>query len=211
MRSGAVVALCECGCGEAAPIADATNSARGYVKGEPRRFVSGHQARGRAVQPLAERFWSKVDRGKADECWEWTAGRFKAGYGAFARTRELGPAYAHRMAYELTYGPIPDGMDVCHTCDNPPCCNPAHHFLGTHGDNMADMSAKGRAAGARGERHRSARLTREQVMEARRRFTGARGEIIALARAYGVSDWAMSQALHGVTWRHVPGAKPGTA
>ena len=90
----------------------------------------------------ASRFWSKVKRGAPDECWEWQASRKPKGYGQLFINYHS--AHAHRMAYQLTYGAIPDGMFVCHACDNPPCCNPAHLWLGTHRDNSADMVRKGR-------------------------------------------------------------------
>jgi hypothetical protein len=92
--------------------------------------------------PPESRFWSKVDIRAADDCWPWrgtTTG--KTGYGR--AWRGPGWAAAHRLAWELTHGSTPDGF-VCHKCDNPPCCNPAHLFVGTHTDNMRDMFAKGR-------------------------------------------------------------------
>lgn len=90
--------------------------------------------------PLDVRFWAKVAKG--DGCWEWTASRNSLGYGNIRVERKR--FVAHRVAWALTYGPIPDGLFVCHHCDNPPCCRPDHLFLGTHADNMADMVAKGR-------------------------------------------------------------------
>lgn len=93
------------------------------------------------------RFWSKVDQsGGADACWSWTAStktaRCGMKYGDFNyKGKSTG---AHRVAWELTNGQIPDGLCVLHKCDNPLCCNPAHHFLGTRTDNVNDMLAKGR-------------------------------------------------------------------
>lgn len=97
-----------------------------------------------------EWFWSKVDRsGGPDACWPWTMARLPRGYGVLAYQQRQ--TYSHRVAYLLDSGFIPDNVPfVCHTCDNPPCCNPDHLWLGTHADNMADMVAKGR------ERHRNA-------------------------------------------------------
>jgi hypothetical protein len=97
------------------------------------------------VQPLVERFWARVRKGP--ECWEF-AGPTRKGYGQLGvgSGRHIS---AHRISWELANGPIPDGMQVLHTCDNPPCVNPAHLFLGTHQDNMDDMVAKGRGANAR--------------------------------------------------------------
>ena len=99
-------------------------------------------------RPLDERFWEKVNRRGPGDCWEWLGGRSPAGYGRFtvgshtdnSRRRVI----ASRLSYELSFGAIPDGYLVCHTCDNPPCVNPAHLFLGDHKDNMQDALAKGR-------------------------------------------------------------------
>ncbi len=94
----------------------------------------------------------------------WTGGKQVSGYGMAYHHDENGKSVykpAHRASYELTYGPIPDGLDVLHRCDNPPCVNPAHLFLGTHAENMVDRNTKGRQA--RGERHPHAKLTAEDV------------------------------------------------
>lgn len=96
----------------------------------------------RPPEPVDVRFWMNVDRSEPEVCWEWRGTSFVGmGYGVFQAFDEQ---RAHRVAWVLTHGPIPKGMLVCHRCDNPPCCNPGHLFLGTDGDNMADMVAKGR-------------------------------------------------------------------
>lgn len=87
------------------------------------------------------RFWSKVDT--SGDCWEWTAGCFKRGYGAFSYAGK-NPGYAHRFSYELHHGPIPKGGVVMHTCDNRKCVNPAHLNAGTQRDNIHDSIKKGR-------------------------------------------------------------------
>lgn len=92
---------------------------------------------------IVERFWERV--GKSDGCWEWTGYRAPAGYGQLGRgPRNEGLALAHRLSWEFHYGPIPDGLLVCHRCDNPPCVRPDHLFLGTFVDNAQDMVSKGR-------------------------------------------------------------------
>lgn len=103
---------------------------------------------------LEERFWSKVDRRCQGECWNWLAGRNSGGYGVFiVRGKNQ---KAHRVAWELTNGPLPPkngrwhGICACHRCDNRLCCNPNHLFLGTQQDNMLDCVGKGRHAGAGG-------------------------------------------------------------
>lgn len=86
------------------------------------------------------RFWASVAR--SDNCWLWTRHRLPAGYGLVRRGGVR--MYAHRVAWSIVNGPIPDGMLVCHRCDNPPCCNPDHLFLGSHLANMQDRDAKNR-------------------------------------------------------------------
>lgn len=99
-----------------------------------------------AVAREEERFWGHVD--KSGDCWLWTASRNKQGYGSFtlAAPKETGgrTTRAHRYAYEKTVGPIPDGLFLLHSCDNPPCVNPAHLRPGTASDNSEDASARGR-------------------------------------------------------------------
>jgi len=106
--------------------------------------------------------------------------------------------YAHRLAWEVEYGPIPKGTCVCHICDNPLCINPEHLFLGTHTDNMNDMVLKGRTQ--HGERRHSAKLTEDQVREIRQcRYWPQR----ELSNKFGVSQSTISVILAGKKWKHV--------
>lgn len=95
-------------------------------------------------RPLEVRFWANVLRGADNECWEWQGVRMRTAfpYGRIGQGHNV--LLAHRVSWELHNGPILDGLFVLHHCDNPPCVNPAHLFLGTHGDNMRDMASKGR-------------------------------------------------------------------
>ena len=128
-----------------------------------------------------ERFWAKVDRsGGPDACWIWTGGRKGRGYGEFYKDHRL--LGAHRVAWELAIGPIPNGLDCLHSCDNPPCCNPAHLFLGTQADNNADMVAKGRDA--RGDKNGS-RLHPERLVRGDMHFSRACPERLARGQRHG--------------------------
>lgn len=118
----------------------------------------------------AARFWARVaGKDHPDACWEWTGARKVLGYGKLSWEAKV--TTAHRVAYALAHGPIPNGMFVCHRCDHPPCCNPAHLFLGTPKDNIQDAKAKGRLRGGPGEgalcgeQHYASKLTDAQRAE----------------------------------------------
>lgn len=154
-----------------------------------------------------QRFWANVDRsGGTDACWLWTGGTDTNGYGQLSVGGRL--RLAHRMSWELTYGPIPPGRHygttcVCHKCDTPACVNPAHLFLGSHTDNMRDCAAKGRQPGAPGERHPHHKLTEAQVLNIRRlRKEGRTGP--SIAQAYNISTTLVYRIAKGKTWKHLP-------
>lgn len=95
---------------------------------------------------IAMRLWWRVsNRDDPYKCWEWSGATIKGGYGVL--TFKSVPYYTHIVAWEVTFGPVPKGLKVLHTCDNPPCCNPDHLFIGTQKDNMQDASEKGRLKG----------------------------------------------------------------
>lgn len=111
-----------------------------------RRQRAGETMKARQLDPvdrLNHYGWTITD----DDCWEFDGNRAAHGYGSVRKGDQYGTRAAHRLAYEAVHGPIPDGLEICHTCDNPPCINPDHLWAGTHADNMADKVAKGRARG----------------------------------------------------------------
>jgi hypothetical protein len=152
------------------------------------------------------RFWSKVDQSNGpDACWEWQgATNGKKGYGQLTlRRRQF---YAHRLAYALAYDD-PRELLVCHHCDNPLCCNPSRHFLGTIKDDVADMLKKGRAGGGaknppKGTEHSRAKLTEADVRQIRL-TPGISSN--AWARHFNVSPGTISCIVHRKTWKHIAG------
>jgi len=160
----------------------------------------------------AARFWQHVNL--TGDCWLWTANRQKAGYGRF--WAEGATVSAHRFAYVLAYGVIPTGMDVCHRCDNPSCVRPSHLWLGTHDDNMADKTAKGRAPKGdgngsrthperlqRGEQHHGAKLTTPEVVAIRALHAAGGMTYTAIGRRYGMDPTTISDIVRRHIWVHV--------
>lgn len=154
---------------------------------------------------FADRFWAKVfimpyDRG----CWLWTASCGDKGYGQMGRWKlNDRPIGAHVASWILHFGPIPRGMCICHKCDNPPCVNPNHLFLGTRLDNTADMMKKGRhVIGKRykGESHSNHIVTQVQVGYIRRLYeSGARSQQ-SLADELGIAQTTVSAIIRRQTW-----------
>lgn len=163
-----------------------------------------------------ERFLSCLDRsGGPEACWPWLRSRKPSGYGhiGVAEGGERWDVIAHRLAYVLMVGPIPDGLDVLHSCDNPPCCNPAHLFVGTRRDNNRDKAAKGRANAPSGSGHHKARLSEAAVADIRRRLDSGKATAAELATEYGTTAATVRRAGRGALWRHVdapPAVSRGT-
>jgi hypothetical protein len=145
-------------------------------------------------QPLEQRFWSKVDR--SGECWLWTDCTYEFGYGQFSFTGEDGKRKtvgAHRMAYELTHGPLNDGQWVLHHCDVPNCVRPDHLFIGDHKANMEDAQIKGRLHTPRPKKQK---LTVAQVYEVRRLVASGEKQI-RVAERFGISETQVSLLMQG--------------
>lgn len=155
-------------------------------------------------------FMSRVR--KTNCCWLWT-GRANNGLGHRVVAVRGVKHYAHRLSYELHVGPIPRGLLVCHTCDNPPCVRPSHLFLGTHADNLADMARKGRHGTRRysvfvpylphGQSHPRAKLTDLDVRAIRTRYVGGGTTQRKLSAEYGVSQPMIGYILRRTNWKHV--------
>lgn len=142
-----------------------------------------------------ERFWRRVE--KSEGCWLWTGPLDQYGYGRLTvRDRH---AAAHRVAWALTNGPIPGGLQVLHRCDNPPCVCPDHLFLGTQADNLADAVGKGRLV-LRGSGASGAKLTEDDI----RAIRASDDRQVAMASRYGVTQAAISAIRLRKTWAHLP-------
>lgn len=148
---------------------------------------------------LIARFLASFVAGSESECWLWQRSMHVKGYGQIKKTGERRQAYAHRIAFELANGPIPDGKQVCHTCDNPRCVNPKHLFVGTSADNHQDMKRKNRHLF--GEKNGGAVLTEQQVREILALLSVVSQH--ELGRRYGVSQGTISKIACGQRWTHL--------
>lgn len=129
-------------------------------------------------------FWSRVDIKGPDDCWEWKGSCYEFGHGQATLLGTGKQTRAHRIAYAWVNGEIPDGLQVHHTCDNPPCCNPEHLWVGTQADNMRDMANKNRSARVGGRRRK---LSEEEALAMLLRYAAGNVSCSTLATEFGVS------------------------
>lgn len=182
---------------------------------KPRPYCSQRCYRITQQTQRIARFWSKVT--KSDGCWTWGGHGLPSGYGILS-SGATGKILAHRFSFQIQHGPIPEGMKVCHRCDNPPCVRAecsvlncqhlkdsedckSHLFLGTTADNNDDMYTKGRAA--IGDRHSNAKLSEEQVKEIRRRYVWRKVTTVMLAKEFSVHAGTILKIVHGTRWKHL--------
>lgn len=146
---------------------------------------------GRYISDHKDIFYRHVEIDAADKCWEWKAYKNLRGYGQTKIGGRNGKhMLSHRLSWLVHFGEIPDGLHVCHTCDNPPCVNPAHLFLGTNLDNIKDRMKKNRSAkpwkGVPREKHPNCRFSAEDVLEMIR-LRKAGNSILKIAPLFNIS------------------------
>lgn len=148
-----------------------------------------------------ERFWSKAAVGEENECWIWTGHINNGGYGRFSiNSKSVG---AHRVAYELTNGPIPPGHDIRHGCDNRKCVNPSHLSTGTRQQNIDDMFSRNRQPSRRGE-HNGRNILNTQLVVALRYAKAMSGcSVQKLASALDMKRITLQKAISGENWKWV--------
>lgn len=160
------------------------------------------------MKSLEERFWEKVDIRSDDECWEWKGSKNKKGYGEFWFPQRGKHTRAHQVSWILKYGDIRDSYCVLHKCDNPPCVNPKHLFLGTNQDNMEDRQQKGRWNSRflfgtehpqHGENSKHHKLSESDVHEIRS-LKNQGTSLREIGKRFGVSHGVINNIIQGRKW-----------
>jgi len=146
-----------------------------------------------------EDVWKQINRKSEDECWEWIGKSLSKGYGHLRINNK--DCYSHRMVYIETYGSIPEGLCILHTCNNPKCCNPKHLYVGTHADNMEQMSKDGRSN--MGEKHPNSRLSNQIIIKIRFLYSTGKYSQKCLGKMVGVSQGQISRIIKKDGWKHI--------
>ena len=173
----------------------------------------------RKKRPLAERFWEKVIKGAHESsCWSWDGAKTGFGYGVIGTGIAKRMDGAHRVSWQLHYGDIPAGSLICHTCDNPECCNPLHLFVGSYSDNMQDCKAKGRfskppISKRKGVLHPMCRFSENEILQLRKAYRALPlsksgrnkklGSVSDLANTFGIRKEYLQVIVNGTAWAHL--------
>jgi hypothetical protein len=182
---------------------------RNAINYRKRKFCSMACDKANIRAQSEQRFWARVDKsGGPDACWLWQGYCQKFGHGWLQRCQGSGTKpkgyLAHRFAYELLVGPVPDGKCLLHHCDNPPCVNPAHLFIGDRDDNAKDSMAKRRHTFGVKNKHAKLNDAKVQAIRAEYWYRDGRSNSVELAEKYGVRVVTIGAIIAGRTWRHLP-------
>ena len=146
-------------------------------------------------------FWKKVDKKDNSSCWIWIGAHCNHGYGQMRINNKM--KMAHRISWIIHFGNIPEGLEVCHKCDNPECVNPSHLFLGTHQDNMDDRKSKGRNKSLQGEMNGASKLKNSQILSIRKKYSTGEYSLRDLGREYHVGFEAIRRVVKHISFTNV--------
>ena len=156
-------------------------------------------------QNTPEKFWSRVLKRGLDDCWEWQGAKQHRGHGHLRYQKRL--VKAHRLAYELTYGSIEEGVFICHKCNNPPCCNPKHLYAGSPKTNVDDSIKAGtftrNSIGAEGEKNPNNKLTKKEIKEIRKMLEETDLYQWQIAEIFNCSQSNVSDIKRNRIWKEV--------
>lgn len=194
------IGLCQCGCGQTTNLATMNNTRNNTVKGEPQRYIKGHDKH----RPEMERFWEKVEVRGADDCWNWLGALDADGYGRFRTDNRIHSRWAKvsRFIYEYTYGELPKHLNANHTCRNRRCVNLNHIHAGTQKENVDDAIRDGTyhfAEVGKGEASSNHKATQAQVDDIRERFAGGESRRV-LEKDYNLSHSQIGGIIRGDFW-----------